>query len=255
MDIPQTYRNAFWEAVLNYSILKKEKEIVSVFQDIPPKEIEKLLQKVDRYFDLKISYHLKKTQTENKKEANAFDIKNTEKQVSSQKKVETEKDGLLVANAGLILLYPFLKMFFEKLDLLSEKKIKIEKIDEAVHLLHYLATGKVKAYEHELLFEKFLCNVPLQQPINRHIELTKDQKMACEVLLQAVLGHWESLKSKSTELLQNEFLQRDGKLIISEEKQTLVVERKTQDILLERIPWNIHLIKIPWKEKILFVEW
>lgn len=79
--------------------------------------------------------------------------------------------------------------------------------------------------------------------------------MACETLLEAVLGHWTALKSNSTAILQNEFLQREGKLTISAEKQQLYIQRKTQDILLDKLPWNVHLIKIPWKEKILFVDW
>jgi hypothetical protein len=146
-------------------------------------------------------------------------------------------------------------MFFEKMDFISEKTIKPEKMDEAIHALHYLATGKEQAYEYELVFEKFLCNVPLNHPINRHILLTKEQKMACEILLEAVLGHWTALKSNSTAILQNEFLQREGKLTISAVKQQLYIQRKTQDILLDKLPWNVHLIRIPWKEKILFVDW
>ena len=258
IDIPLNHRFQFWECLIHYSLFKNKKEIIEKLQKIPFKEIAKMMNIANENFGITIP--LKKTDFKKMEEStkNPKEMEHSEKPNEMELAEDTFKNGTIetfIKNAGLILLHPFLKMFFEKLDLLSEKKIKPEKIDETIHLLHYLATGKEQPYENELVFEKFLCNVPLQQPINRNIELTKDQKIACEVLLQAVLGHWESLKSKSTGLLQNEFLQREGKLILSKEKQTLIIERKAQDLLLDKLPWNIHLVKIPWKEKIIFVEW
>lgn len=255
--LPQ-YRYQFWEAVLHFSIFNNEKEIVKIFENIPKKDVLKLLQISKKTFGLKITLDTKKPQKEKFGDEVLLESEKVQEVTNInllKKENETEKEGVLIRNSGLILLHPFIKMFFEKMDFLSGKIIKPDKIDEAIHLLHYLATGKEMAYEHELGFEKFLCNIPIHQPINRHISLSKEQKIACEVLLHAVLDHWTALKSNSIEILQNEFLQREGKLIISEEKHTLIIARKTQDILLEKLPWNIHLIKIPWKEKILFVEW
>ena len=209
-------------------------------------------------FGLNISLNTINLQNETSETEVSLKTEKKQKEIdttTSIEETETDKDGILIQNAGLILLHPFLKMFFEKMDFLTEKNIKPEKIDEAILLLHYLATGKEQPYEYELIFEKFLCNVPLHHPINRHILLTKEQKMACEILLEAVLGHWTALKSNSTAILQNEFLQREGKLTVSAEKQQLYIQRKTQDILLDKLPWNVYLIKIPWKEKILFVDW
>ncbi len=256
--IPKKFRTQFWEAVLLYSIHKNAEEVEKIFQNIPDKEVSKLLQISKESFGLDISLNTKNIQKETAETEISLKTEKSQKEIdntNAEEKAETNKDGILVQNAGLILLHPFLKMFFEKMDFISEKTIKPEKMDEAIHALHYLATGKEQAYEYELVFEKFLCNVPLHQPINRHILLTKEQKMACEILLEAVLGHWTALKSNSTAILQNEFLHREGKLTVSAEKQQLYIQRKTQDILLDKLPWNVHLIKIPWKEKILFVDW
>ncbi|MBK5212348.1 MAG: hypothetical protein JJE55_01655 [Flavobacteriaceae bacterium] len=255
--ILKNIRNQFWEAVLSHSI-NNEKALIEILKNTSLKDVEKILKIANEIFGINIQIDIeefakiKATNKELLKKANSEKTNNIE---VSESLSSIEKDGILLRNAGLILLHPFLKMFFEKLDFLSGKHIKTEKVDEAIHLLHYLSTGKEQTYEHELVFEKFLCNVSLHQPINRHVSLSKEQKISCEVLLQAVLEHWSALKSKSTKIIQNEFLQREGKLIITEEKQTLIVQRKTQDILLEKLPWSIHLIKIPWKEKILFVEW
>ncbi|MAB55989.1 MAG: hypothetical protein CL524_00410 [Aequorivita sp.] len=256
--VPKKFRTQFWEAVLLYSIHKNEEEIEKIFQNIPAKEVSKLLQISKESFGLDISLNTKNIQKETAETEVSLKTEKSQKEIDNtdaEEETETDKDGILVQNAGLILLHPFLKMFFDKMDFLSEKTIKPEKMDEAIHALHYLATGNEQAYEYELVFEKFLCNVPLHHPINRHILLTKEQKMACEILLEAVLGHWTALKSNSTAILQNEFLQREGKLTVSAEKQQLYIQRKTQDILLDKLPWNVHLIKIPWKEKILFVDW
>ncbi|MEZ4778646.1 MAG: contractile injection system tape measure protein [Flavobacteriaceae bacterium] len=165
------------------------------------------------------------------------------------------EEGILVKNTGLILIHPFIKHFFEKLEFLSENSIKPEKIDEAIHILHYLACKKLQPYEHELVFEKYLCHVPLHFPIKKRISLTAAQLEACEELLKAILNHWETLKTKNTEVLRSEFLMREGKLKIASEKDTLYIQRKTQDILLDTLPWNFHIVKIPWKQKILFINW
>ena len=256
--VSQKFRNQFWEAVVLYSIRKSAKEVEKIFRNIPSEEVSKLRQISKESFGSDISLSTKNLQKETVETEVSLKTEKKQKEIdttTSIEETETNKDGILVQNAGLILLHPFLKMFFEKMDFLSEKTIKHEKMDEAIHALHYLATGNEQAYEYELVFEKFLCNVPLHHPINRHILLTKEQKMACEILLEAVLGHWTALKSNSTAILQNEFLQREGKLTVSAEKQQLYIQRKTQDILLDKLPWNVHLIKIPWKEKILFVDW
>jgi hypothetical protein len=175
------------------------------------------------------------------------------KEVPSEETVPLE--GTLLKNAGLILLHPFLKPFFEKLGFLSEKTIIPSKIDNAIHVLHYLATKEEHVFEHQLLLEKFLCEVPFNYPINRHLSLTKAQKEECNELHKSVLGHWTALKSSSPDILRNEFLKREGKLSISGEKHQLYIQRKPYDILLDKIPWNIGIVKIPWKKKVLFVEW
>lgn len=256
--IPPQYRLQFWEALLNYSIFENKKHVEKIFQNIPLKDVLKMLEISAKTFGLKIPLNENNFQEIKSKDKISEKIEKENEgldQNNSKDKIVTDRDGILIKNAGLILLHPFLKTFFEKLDFLAGRLIKAEKIDEAIHILHYLATGRERVYEYELLFEKFLCNVPIHKSINRHITISKEQKIACEVLLQAVLEHWSALKSTSTKIIQNEFFQREGKLIISEEKQSLIVERKAPDILLDKLPWNIHLIKIPWREKILFVEW
>jgi len=165
------------------------------------------------------------------------------------------EEGIIFPNAGLILLHPFLQRFFENLNLLDNNVIKPTKLEEAMHILHYLVCKKEQPYEHELLFEKFICNVPLKHPVKRDIQLTDGQKESCEVLLTSALNHWEGLKTNSVDALRSEFLMREGKLLATDEHYKLFVQRKTQDILLETLPWNLSITKIPWKKKMILIDW
>ncbi|MDH7444134.1 contractile injection system tape measure protein [Aquimarina sp. 2201CG14-23] len=165
--------------------------------------------------------------------------------------------SLYIQNAGLLLLHPYLNRFFETLKLLDEKgKIKQDKAELAVHLLHYLATKKEKQVENKLVFEKFLCGYPIDKSIRKNIRLPQKLKLEAEHVLEAVLKNWQALKNTSADGLRENFIKRDGKLILNEESRyRIVVERKTQDILLEKLPWNLTIIRLPWIDKLIFVEW
>ncbi|WP_369013073.1 contractile injection system tape measure protein [Flavobacterium anhuiense] len=160
-----------------------------------------------------------------------------------------------VDNAGLVLIHPFLKSLFENCKLLN-KDNTINDPEVATHLLHYAATGKEQDYENAMVFEKFLCNIPIAEPIERNITLSEEMKKEAATMLQAVLSNWDIMKKSSAELLQNEFLQRSGKLDINGDASPVItMERKTQDILLDKLSWNLSIIKLAWKKRIIYVNW
>ncbi|MEQ3501059.1 contractile injection system tape measure protein [Tenacibaculum sp. SSH1-16] len=172
-----------------------------------------------------------------------------------KKEVISEPKSHLIKNAGLILLHPFLKQFFNTCGFLDNEN-KIIKPNEAVHLLHYVATKKEQQFENNLIFEKFLCNLPIQSSIERNVVLSDELKEKSEELLRAVLQNWSVLKSSSNDLLRNEYLQREGKLDLTKENPNLTVERKTQDILIDtKLPWNLSLCKLPWMKELIFTNW
>ena len=192
-------------------------------------------------------------------------LENNEKRkaVQAEEKVEfTEKTDQKrsvdsyepVENAGLILLHPFLKPFLTEIGLLKDHQLTDPEL--VVHVLHFLATGHENAWEHELQFEKFLCGIPPDEPIEQERFITEEIKEEAGKLIAAVLEHWSALRSDSPDLLRYEFLQREAKIIIEEYQSTrLVFERKAQDILLEKLPWNLGIVKIDWREDLLFIEW
>ena len=166
------------------------------------------------------------------------------------------EDGIIVENAGLVLLHPFLKQLFNNLGFLSEdKKIKESSLSEALGVLHFLATKQETPNEQDLLCEKFICDIPFEEAISPVSELSEKQKNACDEMLEAVLTHWPALKTKNIDVLRSEFLTREGKVTVEGEKENLFIQRKTQDMLLDKLPWNISLMKLPWKENFVFLEW
>lgn len=169
---------------------------------------------------------------------------------------EKDINEIVVRNAGLVLFHPFLKAYFSQFDWIDNKgKIKSEHKFEAVQALHYCATGDEKFFEGNLLFEKFLCGVPLAMPIPIELLLNEQVKIEADEMAAQLINYWSALKNTSPDGLREMFINRNGKLIQKQNDYRLIVERKAQDILLDKLPWNISIVKLPWKDKLLFIEW
>ena len=167
-----------------------------------------------------------------------------------------KEEEFFTDNCGIVLLHPFLQMYFEELGLLDEKNFKDAGArHRAVLLLHYLATGETEVAEFNLMFPKLLCNIDFDEPVPNHIELTEKETEESSNLLRSVTQHWKPLQRTSAEGLRATFLQRKGKLVEAETGWILKVEQKTIDILLEKLPWGIGTIMLPWMKKVLNVEW
>ncbi len=163
----------------------------------------------------------------------------------------------IVANAGILLLHPFIPQFFVKCNLLDSNQ-KFKSLDsqiKAVFILHFLATGTVKLEEHQSIIYKLFSELDFSFPIPNTFSLTKIEKEECEILLKSAISHWSALKNTSPEGLRETFLQREGKLEKLEKRWNLIIEQKTLDILLSKIPWAISIIKFPWMKKTIWVEW
>lgn len=158
-------------------------------------------------------------------------------------------------NAGLVLLLPFIKPFFENLgfvkdDVFIDESSKLK----ACNVLHFLATGRKAEEEPELLLPKILCDIEIQEfvePVEIHEKYIKSES---NDLLKSVIQHWEVLKSTSVESLRETFLQRDGQLKI-ESVFTLQVSNSGVDILLSKLPWGFRNYKLPWMQKSIITEW
>lgn len=169
---------------------------------------------------------------------------------------EPQPEKLMVKSAGIILLAPFLKPFFTRLQLIKDNDwVSREAQVKAVYMLKYLGNGVQLCPEYQLVLEKLLCGIPINQPLETAPEFTQAETDEAEDLLHSVLEHWQRLKNTSVNGLRESFFKRDGILTAKENNWQLQIERKTMDVLLDSVPWGFSTVSLPWNEYIIFTEW
>lgn len=163
-----------------------------------------------------------------------------------------------IEDAGLVLLHPFLTHFFSHLNLLCEDKkkfINFQSQERAAHLLKYITGYRGPHYEHLMMFEKLICNIPLNHPLSISFIPSKEEKEEIRNLLQTVCQYWKPLNNSSIESLQNSFILRHGTFEWMDPTWVVRVEGGAIDILLDDLPWEISTILLPWLESTIYVEW
>lgn len=170
----------------------------------------------------------------------------------------TEGDYFYIHNAGLILLAPFIPQYLRYCNAADESGILRE--GYAAALLEYLATGRTGVGEHEMTFNKVLCGIPVEQPLEKITALSAAHTREAENLLSSVISGWPVLKNTSIDGLRASFLQRAGKLSVkdSDGNWLLQVERQSYDEwLLADLPWGYNITGIPYgkHKKLIWTEW
>jgi len=165
---------------------------------------------------------------------------------------------LLVQQAGLVLLHPFLARFFEisHVKEVGREELRPTSLPRAAALLHLLATGREDLYEYELGLIKILLGLDPETalPVCAGLLSAEDREEA-ETLLQSAIEHWSALKNTSPDSLRSAFIERHGLLRRDDDGWKLNLERKSYDILLDQLPWGIGIVKLPWMKRAIFTEW
>ena len=165
-------------------------------------------------------------------------------------------EDIHIANAGLVLLAPWLPRLFEQLGYLEAGEFKdLDTAERAIHCLQFLVDASVASPEYQLVLNKLLCGVKPGKPIRRRIELTTFETEQLESLLTAVTGHWRALENTSIDGLRESFLQRGGRLRRKGDAWQLAVEARAFDMLLDQVPWSYSTIKFGWMERVIYVDW
>jgi hypothetical protein len=165
-------------------------------------------------------------------------------------------DPLWAANAGVVVLWPFLPGFFDECGLIREKRfVDAAARARAVLVTAHLADGGNAWGEQELLLAKLLCAHPADEPVAPSFEPRDEERAAAAELLASAIGHWQALKKTSVDGLREAFLRRDGTLTAIASGWKLEIARTGYDVLLDALPWGIGLVLLPWMEQPLHVEW
>ena len=162
-----------------------------------------------------------------------------------------------VANAGLVLLHPYLPRFFSAcgIDLAAPRPAR-STYDRAAAALYYLAAGDAEPVEYELGLVKILLGLDPDYPLPLGAGLLDDEtRVEAQNMLDSFIGHWTALKSTSRDGLREAFLRRPGLLRETDEAWLLDIESGGVDILLERLPFSISIVNLPWMQKPIQVEW
>jgi hypothetical protein len=181
-----------------------------------------------------------------------------DKRAEQRNQPGTPPEGLstYINNAGLVLLHPYLHIFFDALGLLEKRAFKNPAAqDKAVQLLGYLASGETDLPEYDLVFPKLLCGLLPEDPVDRFVELTELDKTEANQLLEAVINNWNALGSTSADGLRGNFLMREGKLQWQGDEWRLRVTQQSYDLLLNRLPWGLSVVRLPWMPWTLKTEW
>ena len=170
-------------------------------------------------------------------------------------------EGIYIANAGLVILAPYLSNFFTNLGLLKDRQfINDESRYKAVHLLQWMVYGDEKKEEeeneHDLVLNKIICGIPLAEPVPVSLELSETDKEECTALLKAIIANWAIIKRSSVHSLRVTFLQKEGKLTREEKDWSLFIHRDSAvEILIDRLPWQISILRFAWSKATIYVQW
>jgi hypothetical protein len=165
-------------------------------------------------------------------------------------------EEIYIDNAGLVLLWPYLGRFFEKVGLVEKNRfMNPEAAARGGLLLQYLADGSTEIPEHVLPLNKIMCGLDMDEPVEAILEISDREQEECENLLSAVIKNWGMLKNTTPDGLRRAFLQREGVLKVREGSWLVQVEKMMHDVLLDRLPWSISVVRLPWMDGVLFVDW
>ncbi|NIJ54696.1 contractile injection system tape measure protein [Dyadobacter arcticus] len=240
-------------SLLLIMLMEKASHSGIVLAEMTTVQLPKMLRKYEEILGLEVIEKMKLA------DENVFENspeKDWPENALEQKNNEEAYQKLLTPFAGLILLAPFLPQFFTNTGLLANNAFQNREARyQAVHLLHYIATGETGAAEHELTFGKLLCGISLQEPVPRDTVLTDADLAEADDLIRSVQAHWKPLSNTSVEGFRTTFLIRNGILYDEGSQWKLRVERKAFDVLLGKISWGFAFINFSWISKPIETEW
>jgi hypothetical protein len=170
-----------------------------------------------------------------------------------------EAEPLIVANAGLVLLWPVLPRLFQTFGLVdADDGWAPDAVWRAVALLDWLASGQTPPADWRVPVPRLLCGLPPlpndAQPIDWPA-LHGPQQGEADRWLSTKLAVLPGLQRLSAADVRAFFLQRTGMLTADTKHLILAVERDATDMLLSQVPWPLTQVVLPWLPSPIEVEW
>lgn len=165
-------------------------------------------------------------------------------------------EEMLVDNAGLVLLWPFLPGMFRRLGLLVEDRFVDKSAQcQAVCWLDGWLWGDRMQGEWRTPLTKLICGLTLETPLFPWAEPDATVLASLDLLLQSLPAQIPTLARCSADDLRRWFLQRPGSLYWKERQVHVQVEPDACDVLLADLPWSREQLLLPWLESPLKVVW
>jgi hypothetical protein len=165
-------------------------------------------------------------------------------------------DGIYIANAGLVILWPFLDALFTNLKLMEGRAFRNDVAQQrAVAILQCAAHEEADPAEPFLPLNKLLCGMAVNDLFLLEEPLRAEEMAVVNEFLEAVIAQAPILRTMSVNGLRGTFLLRSGVLTLRDGLWLLRVEAESYDVVLERFPWSWQWVKLPWMKTPLRVEW
>ncbi|WP_119078621.1 contractile injection system tape measure protein [Chitinophaga alhagiae] len=166
-------------------------------------------------------------------------------------------EPLLVKQAGLVMLHAQLARLLTDMQWLRPGGAGIlpELHSRAVHLLAFMADGEEQAPEYNMALHKLLCGIPLNEPVEKNVWLTEQEKQAAVAGVDALAAAY----GLGRQGFRNLLLRRNGKLrfaggewVLTVLPQTGAEEQLSGPALPDATPQPLQL---PWMQHLVTVQW
>lgn len=165
-------------------------------------------------------------------------------------------ESIIINNAGLILLWPYMYTLCDKLGFLENKTFVNDLYrQKAILLTQYIVSGSLEFKEHELILNKIFFGVELDFLIDCSIELLDHELDMCESLLKSVISYWKKMENTTVDTFRSSFLMREGALIKDDKNYILHVNKNPYDVLLKTLPWSIANVQTIFMKYKIIVNW
>ncbi|PQQ23910.1 contractile injection system tape measure protein [Photorhabdus hindustanensis] len=160
-----------------------------------------------------------------------------------------------VNNAGILVLWPMLPSLFNQFGLLEEQKfIHRQAPFSAVNFLNYLIWENGKIQTELNILNNVLCGLMVNEPIELAL-VEPEKQLIIDQWLDAIINQLPGWKRLTRNDARQLFLQRPGKLLISDQEINITVEPQPFDMLLTDWPWPLNIAKLPWLDRPLKIDW